>query len=118
MKKIINIENLTKVYPNGKRANDNITMFVRKGEIVGLIGPNGAGKTTLIRQILGLLKPTKGKIEVMGVDVSKKPEKIRGIVGYVPQYPLYYPSLTVEEILHYILLMKGIRDKKELEKTQ
>ena len=52
MKKIINIENLTKVYPNGKRANDNITMFVRKGEIVGLIGPNGAGKTTLILSLL------------------------------------------------------------------
>ncbi|WP_223211985.1 ABC transporter ATP-binding protein [Thermococcus henrietii] len=73
-------------------------------------------KTTLIRQILGLLKPTRGKIEVMGINVSEKPEKIRGIVGYVPQYPLYYPSLTVEEILHYILLMKGIRNKKELEK--
>ncbi|WP_223211963.1 hypothetical protein [Thermococcus henrietii] len=44
MKEVINIQNLTKIYPNGKKANDNIAIFVRKGEIVGLIGPKGAGK--------------------------------------------------------------------------
>lgn len=108
---VINIKNLTKVYPTGKKANDNITIYVDEGETVGIIGPNGAGKTTLMRQLLGLLKPTAGRIEVMGINVAEKPKEVKNIVGYVPQYPLYYPSLKVEEVLYYILRMRGVRDK-------
>jgi len=57
----LEVLNVTKIYPNGKKANDEITLEVNKGEVVGIIGPNGAGKTTLLRQVLGLLKPTDGK---------------------------------------------------------
>ena len=58
MDKVLDVVNVTKIYPNGKKANTDINLEVRKGEIVGIIGPNGAGKTTLLRQILALLEPT------------------------------------------------------------
>lgn len=104
---MIRIDKLTKIYPNGKKANDNITLHVEEGEIAGIIGPNGAGKTTLVRQILGLLKPTEGTIKVDEIDVVTNPHDIKGMIGYTPQYPIYYPSLTVEELLCYVLLLKG-----------
>ncbi len=95
----LKIINLTKVYPNGKKANDSINITVRRGEVAGIIGPNGAGKTTLIRQVLGLLAPTSGKIEIFSEDISKKPELIKENIGYSPQNILRYPSLTVKETI-------------------
>ena len=62
MDKVLDVVNVTKIYPNGKKANAGINLEVYKGEIIGLIGPNGAGKTTLLRQILGLLKPTEAAL--------------------------------------------------------
>ena len=97
MDKVLDVVNVTKIYPNGKKANAGINLEVYKGEIIGLIGPNGAGKTTLLRQILGLLKPTEGSITLLGKDIVKDPSIIKQEVGFEPQYPLYFPSLTVEE---------------------
>jgi len=94
---------VVKAYPNGKRANDGIELHVNRGETVGLVGPNGAGKTTFIRQILGLLAPTAGTIQVHGIDVAQNPAGIKGLVGYVPQRPVYFPYLTVRETLQYVL---------------
>ena len=116
MDPIITVKNLTKVYPNGFKANDNLTLTAHKGEIVGLIGPNGAGKTTLIRQILGLLQPTEGEINLLGQNPIKAWNKLRGLVGYVPQMPLYYPSLTVKETVNFVLRFKGIKGKELLQK--
>ncbi len=107
MDKVLDVVNVTKIYPNGKKANTDINLEVRKGEIVGLIGPNGAGKTTLLRQILGLLKPTEGSITLLGKDIVKDPSIIKQEVGYEPQYPLYFPSLTVEESIGFALKFKG-----------
>lgn len=114
---VIEIDNLTKVYPDGTRANDRISIKVRKNEIVGLIGPNGAGKTTLIRQLLGLLKPTEGSIRVVGEDIAENPDVIKRTLAYVPQYPLSFPSLRVEEVLEYVFRMRhGNAPRKEMEK--
>ncbi len=109
MDKVLEVLNVTKIYPNGKKANDEITLEVNKGEVVGIIGPNGAGKTTLLRQVLGLLKPTDGKITLVGVDITKNPAIIKREVGYEPQYPLYFPSLTVEETIGFALKFKEYR---------
>ena len=109
MDKVLDVVNLTKIYPNGKKANAGINLEVRKGEIVGLIGPNGAGKTTLLRQILALLKPTEGSITLLGKDIVKDPSIIKQEVGYEPQYPLYFPSLTVEESIGFALKFKGYK---------
>ena len=104
---VIEINNLTKVYPDGTKANEGISISVGRNEIVGIIGPNGAGKTTLIRQILGLLKPTDGSIKVMGEDIEDNPDIVKKTLAYVPQYPLGFPSLRVEEVLEYVLRMRG-----------
>ena len=109
MTMLIEVADLAKVYPNGVKANDGLTLNVCEGEIVGLIGPNGAGKTTLIRQLLGLLRPTEGQIKILGRDVVKHPHAIKGLVGYVPQAPLYYPSLTVEEVVSFVLKFKNYK---------
>ncbi|ERM92254.1 multidrug ABC transporter ATPase [Caldanaerobacter subterraneus subsp. yonseiensis KB-1] len=110
---LVKTVNLTKVYPNGVRANDAINISVEEGKIVGIIGPNGAGKTTLIRQILGLLRPTEGRIEILGEDISKRPGIIRDNIGYCPQGILYFPSLTVKETVEFALKFKGLK-KEEL----
>ncbi|HPD06407.1 MAG TPA: ABC transporter ATP-binding protein [Candidatus Bipolaricaulis sp.] len=106
---MIEVADLTKEYPNGTRANAGLSLTVNEGEIVGVIGPNGAGKTTLIRQLLGLLKPTSGRIRILGCDVVSHPHMIKGRVGYVPQAPLTYPSLTVAEVISFVLGLKGLR---------
>lgn len=109
MEEVLNVANVSKIYPSGKKANDGINLKVKDGEIVGIIGPNGAGKTTLLRQVLGLLKPTGGVISILGEDISLNPLIIKKEVGYVPQYPLYFPSLTVEETIGFALRLRGIK---------
>ncbi|MGD1055384.1 MAG: ATP-binding cassette domain-containing protein [Nitrososphaerales archaeon] len=76
---------MTKVYPNGTRAVDDISFGVEEGEIFGLLGPNGAGKTTAIKMITTLARPTAGSIRVFGIDVQRAPQKVRQMLGFVPQ---------------------------------
>jgi len=110
-REMILVREVTKVYPGGVVANDAISLEVRNGEIVGILGPNGAGKTTLIRQILGLLKPTSGKIIVKVPDHTATRSRERCLIAYVPQAPLCYPSLTVWETLAFVLRLHGVRGK-------
>lgn len=112
----IQVNNLTKIYPNNVIANNNITIHLDKNEIVGIIGPNGAGKTTLLRQILGLLKPTEGSIRIYGYQIDENPKIIQEKIGYVPQTPLYFPALSAEDVVGYILKLRGYRGKDLLEK--
>lgn len=109
MNTFIDISNVTKIYANGFRANDNLTLSVDKGQVVGLVGPNGAGKTTLIRQVLGLLRPTAGKVTLFGTNPVKSWDRLRGSVGYVPQMPFNYPSLTVRETVKFVLRFMGFK---------
>ena len=109
MDKVLDVVNVTKIYPNGKKANAGINLEVRKGEIVGIIGPNGAGKTTLLRQILALLEPTEGSITLLGENIIADPSIIKQEVGYEPQYLLSFPSLTVEETIGFALKFKGYK---------
>lgn len=108
---MILVQGVTKVYPSGVVANDGIDLEVHDGEIVGLLGPNGAGKTTLIRQILGLLKPTSGAITVGPADRITDQGRKRSLIGYVPQAPLFFPSLTVGETIEFVLRLEGVRGK-------
>jgi ABC-2 type transport system ATP-binding protein len=82
-------------------AVDNIEFEVRRGEIFGFLGPNGAGKTTTIRMMLGLLPPTSGTVQVLGVPVSKRPEALRPRVGYMAQRFSLYNDLTVLQNLRF-----------------
>ncbi len=116
--KVLQVDNLTKIYPNGKKANDAINIGVKEQEIVGIIGPNGAGKTTLIRQILGLLKPTEGSIRLLGKDIAQNPSLVHQIIGYVPQAPLFYPAITTEDSIRYVLQLDGASGTELKERTE
>jgi ABC-2 type transport system ATP-binding protein len=82
-------------------AVNNVSLTIPKGEIYGLIGPNGAGKTTLIRMMCGLLIPTKGEVEIAGVDVCTEPEAAQQYVGYLSDFFAVYDDLKVWEYLDY-----------------
>jgi ABC-2 type transport system ATP-binding protein len=98
---ILKVENLKKNY--GKiEALKGISFEVRKGEIFALIGPNGAGKTTTLRIISTLLTPTDGKVEFMGYDLRKNPEKIRAGISYLPEEAGAYKNLTGIEYLRFM----------------
>ena len=81
----IKVQDLVKSYDNRKRAVDGLSFHVEKGEIYGLLGKNGAGKSTTIKMLTTLIQPTSGKAEIAGIDVVKKPNIIRKIVGVVQQ---------------------------------
>jgi ABC-type multidrug transport system ATPase subunit len=89
----IEIRGLTKAYED-KKAVDNLTLSVRRGELFGLLGPNGSGKTTTINCLNGLVKPTAGRMLIGGHDVEKETSKVREISGLCPQEPAVYPFLT------------------------
>jgi ABC-2 type transport system ATP-binding protein len=89
-------------------AVDDLSLAVEPGEVCGLIGPNGAGKTTTMRALLGLIEPTYGEIEVMGVDMRERPEDVYRIMGFMPDFPPVYEDLLVWEFLDLFAASYGI----------
>ncbi|SEM93457.1 ABC transporter ATP-binding protein [Nitrosomonas marina] len=79
----------------------DLTLQLRKGEVLGLLGPNGAGKTTTLRMITGNLAPSGGSIEVCGVDLLDEPQKAKAHIGYLPEMPPLYFDMTVNEYLRF-----------------
>lgn len=106
----IAIRNLTKQYPGGKCALDDIDLDIDSG-MFGLLGPNGAGKTTLMRILVTLLKPTAGKITVNELDLQQYRKEIRQMIGYLPQNFSTFSKLKVWEFLDYTGSLNGIRNK-------
>lgn len=94
-------------------ALNGLTLRVEPGEIYGLIGPNGAGKTTTLKILCGLLKPDKGVVRVYGYDVVRERLKALKLIGYVPENPVVFQNLSVEEFLRFIIALRGI-DPKEV----
>lgn len=99
---MINIENITKSYNGEYKAVNNLNLEIRDGEIYGLLGPNGAGKTTTIKMITGIIAPSKGKIEINKIDISKEPIKAKEQFGYVPDNPDMFLRLTGLEYLNFM----------------
>jgi len=97
----IDIRNLVKIF-DSKKAVNNLTLNVSENEIFGLIGPNGAGKTTTLRIIATLLKPTSGKVNIFGYDLSSEPEKIRSLISYLPEESGAYNNLSGAEYLKFM----------------
>ncbi|MFF2544267.1 ABC transporter ATP-binding protein [Kitasatospora sp. NPDC058063] len=96
------VRDLVRTYRSGRgaaateiRANDGITLTVRRGEIFGLLGPNGAGKSTLVRQLTGLLRPDSGSVELFGHDIVRHPERAARLLGYLGQESTALDELTV-----------------------
>ena len=103
----VEADNLEKKYGNFYAVKNN-TFKIRKGEIFGLLGPNGAGKSTSFKMMCGLAKPTSGTARIMGVDITKNPEKARANLGYMAQKFSLYGSLTVKENLEFFASVYGI----------
>ena len=82
---LISINNLSKTYQNGLKALKNVSLNIKKGEILAMLGPNGAGKTTLISIICGIVTPSSGKVDVDGFDIIKDYRQTRSKIGLVPQ---------------------------------
>ncbi len=93
----IRIDNLTKRYRD-QTAVDRLSLEVPTGAVYGLLGENGAGKTTTLRTLLGLIAPTSGTIDVLGLNPVKNGLGVRRRVGYVPEVPVLYDWMTVSEI--------------------
>lgn len=85
MQNIISIKNVSKIYDNGFKALNNVSLDIRRGEILALLGPNGAGKTTLISAITGIVSTTSGQILVDGFDTKTQFRETRKRIGLVPQ---------------------------------
>lgn len=109
---MLNIENLSKTYPNGIRALEHIQLQIKPG-MFGLLGPNGAGKSTLMRTIATLQQPDDGRIVFKDIDVINNPMELRKILGYLPQDFGVYPQMSAEALLDYFAFLKGIIDKKQ-----
>lgn len=85
MQPIVSISNLSKTYKSGHQALKNLSLDIKRGEILALLGPNGAGKTTLISAICGIVKPSSGTISVDGYDIVNDFRATREMIGLVPQ---------------------------------
>jgi ABC-2 type transport system ATP-binding protein len=104
---VIETEALTKRYPGGVTALDGLTVAVAPG-ITGLIGANGAGKSTLIKILLGLLEPTKGRAKVFGHDCQLHGERIRTLIGYMPEHDCLPPDVSATELVTHLGRMSGL----------
>src|SRR5580700_5631670 len=106
-KTMLGIRDLVKIYPGPVTALAGVDLDVPNG-MFGLLGPNGAGKTTLMRILAGLLEPTSGAATLDGESMLDQPEQIWGRLGYLPQDFGFFPHLTGEQMLEYLLRLKGI----------
>ena len=105
----LNIDNISKTYPNGVQALKNVSIEIGNG-IFGLLGPNGAGKSTLMRTIAALQEADSGTIMLGGVDVAKDKQRLREMLGYLPQEFGVYPKVSAIDLLDHMAVMKGITD--------
>jgi ABC-2 type transport system ATP-binding protein len=107
---MITVENLTKSFGR-KRAVDNISFSVQKGEVLGFLGPNGAGKSTSMRMITGYLPPSAGRVSVCGFDVLDQPLQSRSRIGYLPENAPIYSDMSVFGFLSFCAELRGLFGK-------
>jgi len=108
----LKINNLSKTYPNGVKALDNLTLEIKQG-MFGLLGPNGAGKSSLMRTLATLQTSDEGSVFFEDIDILKNPMDLRKILGYLPQDFGVYPKMSAEDLLEYLATLKGIASRQE-----
>ena len=105
---MIRVQNLTKSF-GPKKAVDDISFEVGKGEVLGFLGPNGAGKSTTMRMITGFYPPTAGRISVCGFDVLEEPIEAKRRIGYLPEAAPSYHEMSVLAFLNFVAEMRGLK---------
>ena len=108
----LRIQDLSKTYPNGVRALQDVTLTIPTG-MFGLLGPNGAGKSTLMRTIATLQEADSGSVTLGTIDVLRQKDQVRRVLGYLPQEFGVYPRITAESLLDHFAILKGIQNRKE-----
>ncbi len=114
-KPVLEIRGYTKVYGEGKKAADNVSLTVESGDIFGFIGHNGAGKSTTIRAVVGVLDFTEGEIRIDGHSVKKEPMDCKRITAYIPDNPDLYENMTGIQYLNFVADVFGIGAKEREE---
>jgi ABC-type multidrug transport system ATPase subunit len=109
---MLTIRNLVKVYPGPVTALQGVSLDIGTG-MFGLLGPNGAGKSTFMRILAGVLEPTSGSVTLDGRDVLANPNELWRVLGYLPQDFGFFPHLSGEAMLEYLLQLKGVASGKE-----
>ena len=107
----IQISNVTKTFGE-KIALQDVTWSVPPGRIFGLLGPNGAGKTTLLRLLMGILKATTGTLQIGGLDCFEERVRVKRLVGFLPDEPVFYSYLSGREVLELSAAMHGLDGRK------
>src|SRR5436853_4644366 len=105
---MIKIQNLVKAF-GPKRAVDDISFTVEKGEVLGFLGPNGAGKSTTMRMITGFIPPTDGEVTIGGHNIVDKPIEAKRLIGYLPENAPSYADMTVLGFLKFTAELRGLR---------
>lgn len=110
---VVEIRNLTKHFGDFV-AVDDLNISLQRGNILGFIGPNGAGKTTTIKILVGLSKPTSGTASIDGIDCTRNADRIKHLVGYMPDIFGSYNNMRVREYLDFFAAAFRIPRKKRL----
>ncbi len=105
---MIQIQNLVKAF-GAKRAVDDVSFTVERGEVLGFLGPNGAGKSTTMRMVTGFMPPTAGRVTIGGHDVAEAPIAAKRLIGYLPENAAAYPDMTVHGFLRFAAELRGLR---------
>jgi len=113
---VIQAEKLSRNFGDIKAVQE-LDLQVEKGRIYGFLGPNGSGKTTAMRMLIGLLKPSAGKVEVLGYQLPKEAEKLRLHIGYMTQKFSLYDDLTVKENLEFIANIYSLPAHKQKQRV-
>lgn len=106
------IDGLTKTYDNGVQALKGITLTISQG-MFGLLGPNGAGKSTLMRTLATLQEADSGSVRLDDIDVLNQKDRVRNVLGYLPQEFGVYPKVEAIRLLDHIAVLKGVTDKTD-----
>ena len=91
-----------------KRAVDNVSLTVKRGEVLGFLGPNGAGKSTTMKMLTGFLKPSAGRASIAGYDVATAAMSARKVLGYLPEGAPLYPDMTPWSLLHFCAEVRNL----------
>jgi len=113
----IEFNGITKKYGNSL-AVDNLNLSIPSGELFGFLGPNGAGKTTAMKIAAGLVRATGGKVKICGYDLESHSLEAKRLLGFVPESPYIYESLTGREFLHYCAGLYRLSNPVTLEKVE
>jgi ABC-2 type transport system ATP-binding protein len=105
---MIKIQNLVKAFGQ-KRAVDDVSFTVERGEVLGFLGPNGAGKSTTMRMVTGFMPPTAGRVTIGGHDVAEAPIAAKRLIGYLPENAAAYPDMTVHGFLRFAAELRGLQ---------